>query len=196
METLNEQIGRWTEEKLGHASDEYDVAAYKAALAREWPFGQNQVSDEVKEEIAQDLLEGRSVKGTDGMDWVQAAEVARTAALGSKATELRRIAEEEEEEEESNDTDEEEEEAAPARTYSVWLGYRASIWAHRGYVVRGERVECESRADARRIVAESVGEDAVRVDGDGEHYYATQEAADADSDGSSADAVIDVAEEG
>ncbi|MBK8168193.1 MAG: hypothetical protein IPK64_19780 [bacterium] len=74
-------------------------------------------------------------------------------------------------------------------THSVWLGSDASIWAHRGYVVRGERVLCESRKDAKAVVARTCGEDLV-VWG-GSHFYASREECDADEDGTGACAVID-----
>jgi hypothetical protein len=75
--------------------------------------------------------------------------------------------------------------------YSIWLGCNASIWSHRGYRVCGEHVYTEDRADALRIVRESIGEDmvAVRTE-DGTYCYRTQEDADADETGASADAVV------
>lgn len=88
-----------------------------------------------------------------------------------------------------------EEPAAPAAY--AWLGYRASIWAHRGYRVEGERVLCSDLDDARRVVAESLGcplDELVCEVGDGEHYYLSQEDADRDSDGSSAEAVVGAVE--
>ncbi len=79
-------------------------------------------------------------------------------------------------------------------TISVCLGYRADIWAHRGYRVTGGSVECESLDEAKRIVAESIGplDELTRVCGEyGDiYYYVDSERADTD-DGSGADAVID-----
>ncbi len=37
----------------------------------------------------------------------------------------------------------------------IWLGQRASIWAHRGYVVRGESVLCTCRGDATSVLYKS-----------------------------------------
>lgn len=87
-------------------------------------------------------------------------------------------------------------ESSPLAAYA-WLGCRASIWAHRGYRVEGERVLCEDLDDARRVVAESLGcqlEDLVCEVGEGEYYYCSQEEADRDSDGTSADAVVGLVE--
>lgn len=79
----------------------------------------------------------------------------------------------------------------------AWLGCRASIWAHRGYRVEGEMVLCSDLDDARRVVAESLGcslEDLVCEVGEGEYYYSSQEEAERDSDGTSADAVVGTVE--
>lgn len=73
------------------------------------------------------------------------------------------------------------------REWSVWLGSEASIWSHRGYTVRGESVLCESREDAESVLRATYGDDLVEEQ---DHYYATQEDCDADSDGSRALAVI------
>lgn len=82
------------------------------------------------------------------------------------------------------------------KSYQVWLGYRASIWAHRGYEVRGETVYTSSRRDAERLVRESLSADAVRVRADnGDYWYATQVDADKDDDGSSAQAVVSLRDE-
>ena len=80
--------------------------------------------------------------------------------------------------------------------WRVWAGSSASIWAHRGYTVRGDSVYTESRADALRIARATVPA-AVEVGaGDGEVYlYASQDAADRDADGSGADAVVMPVEE-
>ena len=84
----------------------------------------------------------------------------------------------------------------PDHTYSVWLGCRASIWAHRGYRVVGARVECSSIRDARRIVRESIGGQLVTVKADGGiYYYRTRADRDADDSGVSALAVIDRTED-
>lgn len=77
------------------------------------------------------------------------------------------------------------------QTVSVWLGYRASIWAHRGYTVLGERVECEDRKTAEHIVAESVAPLDELYCFAGSHYYMSKSDADADPDGSFAEAVIE-----
>lgn len=76
-------------------------------------------------------------------------------------------------------------------TVRVWLGYRASIWSHRGYTVRGESVYTDSLSDAKRIVGDSLPFEpvAVRAD-DSIYYYHDQADADRDDDGSGAYAVI------
>lgn len=79
----------------------------------------------------------------------------------------------------------------PSTPWRVWLGAYASLWSHRGYEVRGESVYCETRQDAERLALEIVGADAVAVPGgDGTYYYADDEAALRDSDGSRASAVV------
>lgn len=77
--------------------------------------------------------------------------------------------------------------------YRVWLGDRASAWAHRGYDVRGQNVQCASSSEAMHIVYASLGHDLVEVDvGDeGVYFYRTQEEADADTEGTMALAFID-----
>ena len=82
-------------------------------------------------------------------------------------------------------------------THSVWLGSEASIWAHRGYRVIGERVQCESREDAEHVVRMSCGDDLAEYDAGsgGVHYYHSQESCDADDDGTGACAVIDEIED-
>lgn len=81
------------------------------------------------------------------------------------------------------------------QSWQVWMGYRASIWSHRGYTVRGETVYTDSRADAVRLVRESLDEPvAVRCD-EATYYYATQEDADRDESGANAAAVVSRAEE-
>lgn len=82
--------------------------------------------------------------------------------------------------------------------YSVWLGHRASIWSHRGYRVRGERVECSSMRDARRIVRVSLcgivpprSARYVSVTAeDGVYCYSDRAAMNRDDTGARADAVI------
>ena len=77
-------------------------------------------------------------------------------------------------------------------TYRVWLGARASGWAHNGYTVRGAYVLCDDLADAQRVVArEFECEDMVAVLADGcIYYYTSQDEADDDFSGNCADASI------
>jgi len=77
------------------------------------------------------------------------------------------------------------------QNWQVWLGCYASIWAHRGYEVSGETVYTDSRADAMRLVSESLGGSYVAVRGDdGTYCYRTQADADSDDSGTQAVAVV------
>jgi len=83
-----------------------------------------------------------------------------------------------------------------ANGWQVWLGHRASIWAHRGYEVRGETVYVSSRQEAERLVRRSLPDGAVRVRGDdGDYWYDDEETAESDDSGVLADAVVSRAEE-
>lgn len=81
--------------------------------------------------------------------------------------------------------------------YSIWLGSEASIWGHRGYRVRGERVEgVTSMRDARRIVRESLRGSYVSAKAsDGIYCYHDRAAMLRDDTGCAAVAVICRAEE-
>lgn len=79
-------------------------------------------------------------------------------------------------------------------THRVYSEGNAGRWqGSRGFLVRGSSVYCESLDVADRIARNMAGVDVVTVpvDGDGgTYYYATQDEADADLDGSAAAAVV------
>lgn len=81
------------------------------------------------------------------------------------------------------------------KTYRVWLGSEASIWAHRGYVVAGQTVEgIRSERAARRIVRESIGRYVSMRADDGIYCYTSRADMRADDTGARAAAVISTSE--
>lgn len=79
------------------------------------------------------------------------------------------------------------------KTYRVYLGSEASIWAHRGYAVTGSTVEgITSLRDARRIVRQSLGAYVSTRCPDGIYCYTSREEMRADDTGAKAPAVISV----
>lgn len=79
--------------------------------------------------------------------------------------------------------------------YRVSLGYRASIWAHRGCRVSGSDVYTDTLRDARRIVRESIAVPGTRRvytarASDGEYCYSTLRDMRRDDTGEWADASI------
>lgn len=77
--------------------------------------------------------------------------------------------------------------------YSVWLsGGDASLWAHRGFTTRGDRVFVKTWRDAKRIARLSCGGRVYGVQtSDGLYCYRTPTELRADQTGAKAVAVVE-----
>jgi hypothetical protein len=74
--------------------------------------------------------------------------------------------------------------------WEVWLGHRASGWAHNGYRVVGQTVYVPDAEDAFRIVRVEYPDYARADTEDGSYIYRTEDDMDADTTGTEAVAVV------
>jgi hypothetical protein len=76
------------------------------------------------------------------------------------------------------------------KPWEVWLGHRASGWAHNGYRVVGQTVYVPDAEDAFRIVRVEYPDCVWANAEDGDYIYRTKADMDADTTGTKAVAVV------